>query len=87
MGRACSTNGGEGDVGRKGKRKENTRNLRLRWVNNTVTCFSDFRRGFGSVSRLIGCSPGRTTISCNTFNLTISTPHKLKTSLLTSYYF
>jgi hypothetical protein len=38
----------------------------------TVTCISDFRRGFESVSRFIGHSPGGTTINYNTFNLTVT---------------
>jgi hypothetical protein len=37
------------------------------------TCVSDFRRGFGSVSRFIWSSPGGTTINYNTFNLTVTT--------------
>jgi hypothetical protein len=36
---------------------------------NIVARISDFRRGFGSVSRFIGCSPGGTTINWNTFSL------------------
>jgi hypothetical protein len=30
------------------------------------------RRGFGWVRRFIGCSPGGTTVSCNTFILTVT---------------
>jgi hypothetical protein len=40
---------------------------------NTVTCRSDFRRGFGLVSRFIGYSLGGSSINYNTFNLTVTT--------------
>jgi hypothetical protein len=38
-----------------------------------VTCISDFRRGFGSVSRFTGCSPDGDTTNYNTFSLTVTT--------------
>jgi hypothetical protein len=37
-----------------------------------VTCISDFRCGFGSVSRFTGCSPAGTTINFNVFNLIVT---------------
>jgi hypothetical protein len=43
--------------------------LRSKHVENIVTCFSDFRREVGSVSRFIGYSPGGTTINYNTILL------------------
>jgi hypothetical protein len=40
--------------------------------SSILTRISDIRRGFGSVSRFIGYSPVGTTISYNTFNLTVT---------------
>jgi hypothetical protein len=67
------------------------------YYKDIVTCISGVRRGFVSMSRFIGSSPGRTAINYNTSNLmwlntpwlrtikvTATTPHKLNTSLLTS---
>jgi hypothetical protein len=42
----------------------------------SVTCISDYRRVFGSVSRFVGYSLVVTTINYNTFKITVIITHK-----------
>jgi hypothetical protein len=44
--------------------------------HNTVTCRSDYRRGFGLSNRFIGCSQVVTTISTYTLQITVIITHK-----------
>jgi hypothetical protein len=45
MGRACSTNGGEEDIGGKARRKETLRRPRLRWGDNIKIDFREIGWG------------------------------------------
>jgi hypothetical protein len=54
------------------------------YMSTSVLILSRVLVTLAVVSRFIGSSPGGTTINYNTFNPAVTTPHKIKTSFLTS---